>query len=173
MKSDTKQIIEIVGIFGVIASLFFVGMQLMLDRRVAMSEQYFNRAESEKSDLRALLESEAYFSQQEENWERGERPAWWDESSELASLIRDGTMTPSSLYVDILQSRIDLIGYDSIYYQYTQGLIPSEYWEVQETVIENQMRRDIIRKNQYRQNRRPINEVVSRILSEIESEIKF
>ena len=50
MRTSKKDIVEIVGIFAVVASLIFVGMQLMLDRKVALAEQYFNRAESVKAD---------------------------------------------------------------------------------------------------------------------------
>ena len=55
MNAKQKEVVEIVGIFAVVASLIFVGMQLMLDRKVALAEQYFNRAESAKADRRAIL----------------------------------------------------------------------------------------------------------------------
>lgn len=60
MKTSKKYIVEIAGIFAVVVSLIFVGMQLQLDRKVALADQYFNRAESAKADRRALLESDDY-----------------------------------------------------------------------------------------------------------------
>lgn len=55
MKASKKELVEIVGIFAVVASLIFVGMQLQLDRKVALAEQYSNRAESVKADRRIIL----------------------------------------------------------------------------------------------------------------------
>ena len=59
MKGSKKELVEIVGIFAVVASLILVGMQLQLDRKVALAEQYSNRAESVKADRRVILESDA------------------------------------------------------------------------------------------------------------------
>ena len=52
MKTDMKQIIEILGMFAVVASLIFVGQQLMLDRRVAIAHQ-------SQSDLFISLHADA------------------------------------------------------------------------------------------------------------------
>ena len=54
MQSDTRKILEIVGVLSVVASLLFVGMQLLLDRRITTAEQYQNRAESRKSDFPSM-----------------------------------------------------------------------------------------------------------------------
>ena len=70
MNSDKiRQIIEAIGISAVVASLIFVGMQLLLDRRIAVADQYFNRAEAQRENLRTRTESEAFFANQEEMWE--------------------------------------------------------------------------------------------------------
>ena len=84
MKFD-KQSIEVIGILGVIASLTFVGMQLMLDRQVALADQYFNRTESRLATVRSQLESEAYIDLMVMQWENGSRPAFL--SGELELLI--------------------------------------------------------------------------------------
>ena len=73
MKINLKDSIEIVGIFAVVASLLFVGLQLQLDRKVALADQYFNRAESAKADRRALLDSDDYMIGVEQWWADGGR----------------------------------------------------------------------------------------------------
>ena len=69
----------IIAAIAVVASLVFVGMQLMLDRKVAIAEQYFNRTESVKEDRRMKMVSEAYLQYKEEAWAIGRRPQYWNE----------------------------------------------------------------------------------------------
>ena len=68
MKIDNKALVELVGVLTVTASLVFVGMQLMLDRKVAIAEQYFNRTESAKQDRRTLLLSPVFYQEVEDWW---------------------------------------------------------------------------------------------------------
>jgi hypothetical protein len=128
MRINNKEIIELVGIFALVASLIFVGMQLLLDRRIAMSDQYFNRAESVKSDLRAELESEESYLEFEEMWALGERPPYWDENWDIARQVEEGIVSVSSIRTQILRQQLRVIGFDNIYYQYTQELIEEEFW---------------------------------------------
>ena len=66
MKTSKKELAEIVGIFAIVASLIFVGLQLRLEHKVAMADQYFNRAETVKEDYRTRLLSPEYFRVVEE-----------------------------------------------------------------------------------------------------------
>jgi hypothetical protein len=126
MSLDKKQLIEITGVAAVVASLLFVGAQLILDRRIARSDQYASRAESMKSDLRAQLESESWMSGADLRWEAGERPGWWptefeNDSEELGYSGRE-------VWADIITSRLMLLQMDNLYFQYDQGLLPDESW---------------------------------------------
>ena len=95
MQLDTKRLIEYVGVLTVVASLLFVGMQLYLDRQIASAEQYQNRAESRKSDLRTLLESDAYLTLSAERWDAGNRPRWWNE--EIEAFIEKESLSNTSI----------------------------------------------------------------------------
>ena len=170
MKNDIRSTIEIIGIFGVIASLIFVGMQIMLDRRIAMAEQYSNRAESEKADIRARLESEDYFNMREEEWMGGIRPFWWTENSEVANQISEGRKSVRSLFFEIESVRLILIGYDNEYYQYELGLIAEDYWGIVRGVIKSGIQRDFIYCNQISASRRPIQAEIELIFGELEAE---
>ena len=122
MILNNKQVFELVGAIAIVASLAFVGMQLLLDRRVAVAEQYFNRAETQIANYRSKLESDAYFQVQEERWARGLRPRWWDENSELVNIMDKGEMSVRELALDELEARMSIIAFDNLYFQFNQGV---------------------------------------------------
>ena len=137
MKSNTRKILETVGILSVVASLLFVGMQLLLDRRIATSEQYQNRAESRKSDFRAMLESDGYMAYETERWESGIRPSWWTDELKV-NAEREG-LSSTSIVASILSDRMSLVHFDNLYYQYNQGMLDEEFWQGVLGLLETQM----------------------------------
>ncbi len=171
MKASKKELVEIVGIFAVIASLIFVGMQLLLDRKVALAEQYFSRAESVKADRRSVLESQDYMQYMEESWALGRRPAYWDEDWEIARHVEDGTLSVRSVIAAIIGSQLAIIGYDSVYFQYQQGLLGEELWNKLRSNLKRDMARDELTRAVFEHHARStISPVVEEILREIESE---
>ena len=171
MKASKKEIVEIVGIFAVVASLIFVGMQLMLDRRVALAEQYFNRAESAKSNRMAILESEDLMQYYAEIWALGWRPSVWDEDWEIAAHVAEGSIGVRSVMAAITRDQLGIIGYDSVYFQYLQGLLDEELWgELRSTMKRSMARSELTRAVYSRYARTTIRPVVEEVLREIESE---
>lgn len=156
-----RQIIEIIGIATIIASLVFVGMQLLLDRRVAMADQYFNRIEAQRATLRTRLESDAYFVNQEEMWELGIRPDWWNESSDVAVLVRESKLSARSLYYQITVAEITLLDHDSNYFQYQQGLLDT--WNRDRAAIRTAIRNSEVTKNVFLNTRRRIGQIFREI----------
>ena len=143
MKIDGRTAAELLGIFGIIASLVFVGMQLSLDRRVAEADQYFNRSESRKADLRALLESEFYMEETERRWTNGDRPSWWNDNYE--SIAIELGLSPINIRVIIIEGTMSFIHLDGIYHQYQAGLIEEEVWEASRDSIRSLIRPPIFR----------------------------
>ena len=171
MKASKKDIVEIVGIFAVVASLIFVGMQLMLDRKVALAEQYFNRAESVKADRRTALESDDLMRLYEEAWALGWRPSYWDDDWEVARHVQAGTLSVRSLLARILEGELSIIGYDSVYFQYQQGLLDEELWNGLRATLKRSMAQDeLTRAISQRHARTTLRPVIEEILREIESE---
>lgn len=163
--------VEIAGIFAVVASLIFVGLQLRLDRKVAVAEQYFNRAESAKADRRAMLESDDYMQFRGELWALGDRPSFWDESSELAAQVADGSISVRSLRAGIVSLQLSVIGYDNVYFQYQQGLIEDEMWNhLRSTMKRNMAGNEIVRQAYSLYARPTIRPIIDEILKEIEAE---
>lgn len=171
MKASKKDLVEIAGIFAVVASLIFVGMQLQLDRKVALAEQYSNRAESVKADRRIILESDALMQYREKRWALGWRPAYWDEDWEIAGLVKEGALSSRGVIAAIIQDQLAIIGYDTIYYQYRQGLLEEESWIGLRSSLKRGMARDELARAVYITHARAtIRPVVEELLHEIESE---
>ena len=169
MKADKKQIIEAIGIASVVASLLFVGIQLLLDRRLALAEQYFDRSESVKSDLRSLLESDAYYRSQEELWEQGVRPVFWDEESETAQLVREGKLSIASLHLQMLQAELEVLAFDNNYFRYQQGLLNDEFWLTNIDYITRLLARSELYRYVFETRARPtVRPVLERIFDELD-----
>ena len=174
MKMSNKTFMEMLVNLTVIASLIFVGMQLLLDRRVAIAEQYFNRAESVKEDRRAALASPQYYQAREERWALGRRPSFWNEDWEIAKQVEEGTLSVASLYSMITRGELAIIGYDNIYFQYQQGLIGEEEWQLFRQGIKRRLKddphRELLRAFWLSRSRPAIRPVIEQILQEIDSE---
>ncbi len=170
LKLSKKETAEALGAFAVVASLLFVGLQLYLDRKVALVDQYFNRGESAKADRRTKLESDAYFKHIEESWALGWRPYYWDEEWLVAQQIKSGERTVAAVMANEMGLRLDIIGYDSLYYQYQHGLLNEESWNQLRTSLKISMAADEFRRHVYqayvRANLRP---VIEEIVKEIET----
>ena len=171
MKASKKELVEIVGIFAVVASLIFVGMQLQLDRKIALAEQYTIRAESVKADRRIVLESDALMQYFEESWALGWRPAYWDEDWEITGHIEDGALSVRSVVAAIYMDQLSIIGYDTVYFQYRQGLLDEELWSGLRVSLKRTMAQDELAKAIYSHHARTnIQPVIEELLREIESE---
>ncbi|TRX56883.1 hypothetical protein [Thalassomonas sp. M1454] len=171
MKTNKKELAEILGIFAVVASLVFVGMQLHLDRKVALAEQYFNRAESVKEDYRTALLSPEYFRAVEEEWTLTGRTSYSDKEWEELKKVREGALNIKSVEAMVLINRLQIVGYDNLYFQYKQGLLTEASWNglrlsLKSSMSGSEMVRDIFQMHA----RSTIQPVVEEILKEIEAE---
>ena len=167
MKIEQKLIIEIVGVIAVVASLIFVGLQLMLDRRVAIAQQYSERADYQMSEYRSMMESEVYFRVQAERWERGERPLWWDESSDLARQYNAGKISVEDITMRWLAARLSHVGWDNLYFQYRQGLIEDDVWQIYRNNLKIGLSNDEILRAIISGGRRPVGELAMVLFEEL------
>ena len=126
MRLDSKIVVEVVSALAVVASLLFVGMQLILDRRVAIAQQYHSRAEYRAENARAALQSEARMSGLAKSWEEGFRPTWWTEEIGSSFPTSWDSAEFSSALLDLDLAFYD---YDNIHYQYEQGLLSEDLWQ--------------------------------------------
>ena len=165
MKTDTKQLIEIVGIFGVVASLVFVGMQFVFDRRVAIAGQYQSRAELRVQGILGQLDNEDLISDRANGWEQN-RPGWWNEEIEHIFVQSEDSM--ATIARRQAQWEIFAVNMDNNYYQYKQGLLEEHIWEDFRQSITDVMRNPM-RKAYYVNLSLPsLDEVIDEIVVEID-----
>lgn len=141
----------------------------MLDRRVAIAGQYFNRAEAQRADMRVFIESDAYFEVQEEKWNRGTRPLWWNAevNAKITPLIENGNMSIKEFTLEELRALSGVIAFDNIYFQYKQGLLNEEDWNIYRQMMKRRMERNVIDKAVLINDSRPIRKIAQEILDEL------
>lgn len=170
MKIEQKQLVEIIGLTAIFASLIFVGLQLILDRRVAVAQQYSDRAEAQRADYRTMIESDIFIRVQTEKWERGERPFWWDENSNLAERFNEGEISIEELVIDGLEAQMDYVSFDNLYFQYNQGLLDVDDWAIYRKNLKYNLSANEINKVLFSSRIRPLGELASVLLKELENE---
>lgn len=121
MKIEFKNALETIGIFGVIASLIFVGMELRLSRNIALGSAYSERAESRKADLRIWFESDFLMNDEQSQIENGNLPSWWNE--DIAQMHTAENIPIAALARTVRLRQIDLIHLDNLLYQKELGLL--------------------------------------------------
>ena len=127
MKERTREVIEIVGIFGLIASLIFVGMQMMLDRRIAMGNQFHDRTEIGHEGMIAQFQSDAWVAMQAREWEAGFLPDWWNEK--ITAYQQEHGYSMKDIVRLELSARMRLVRMNNNYFQHQLGLISDETWD--------------------------------------------
>ena len=103
--------LQVVGIFGVIASLVFVGLEMRQSREIAISEIYHSRAESERSNYSESISSPAYLSG----------------SAKLAAGSVDA-LTPEENTALIHSFMAQLAIWENDHFQYQNGFLSEEHW---------------------------------------------
>ena len=108
-----REWLEIIGIFGVIASLIFVGLEMRQSQKIALSAAYQARSDSSMVIRMAAVESETL---QSANGKLREGKGFEDLSPEELSAVID-LMAGNMIYLE------------NMHYQYVNGFISEEHWE--------------------------------------------
>jgi len=103
--------LQIIGIFGVIASLIFVGLQLKQSQEIAISAAYQARADAASDINLTALNTPEY-------------------TSAFAKVMaRDyESITPEELVAYETYLGANIIMYENQYQQYLMGFLPEEHW---------------------------------------------
>ena len=103
--------LQVIGLFGVIGSLIFVGLQMKQDREIALSVAFQARAESTAETLLSMSQNEAYVS--------------------VYAALNSGdfeTITGK----DRTAFSIAMVGgmylWENSYYQFRDGFLPEDHW---------------------------------------------
>ncbi len=120
-----KDWIEVVGIFALVASLVFVGMQMKQTQEIAIAEQYQERAIYGAEHVGAFAENEALLGTVVKEMQSAY------ESGELGDSLVNDYETIGAEYVatNIMMASKGLVTLDNYYFQYQQGFMEDEAWE--------------------------------------------
>jgi hypothetical protein len=105
--------LQVVGTFGVIASLVFVGLEMRQTREIAISQIYHSRADAERSNYTEAISSQAYLSG-------------------IAKLSSGsvGTLTPEEDAAVIHFFMAQLSTWENDHFQYQNGFLSEEHWNM-------------------------------------------
>jgi len=149
--------LQIVGLFGVIASLMFVGMQMKQDREIALSAATQARTESVIQNIHSLASNPILASALDKI-----------EFGEIESLL------PSERRTLILSSQAALFGLENSHYQYLNGFISEDKWRASRETLKNVLEQGFSTRTYYETNRgqwlESFQQVVDDLILEIDSE---
>jgi len=126
LKLNNKEFLEMAGAIALVGSLAFVGLQMKLDRDIALAQSFSDGIESRKEDIRAKMESESYMLMLETLWDSSQRPEWWLNASESyeSKTLNSGAQIMARFF----EVELDYLEFENLYYRYEQGLIEEEHW---------------------------------------------
>lgn len=149
--------LQVIGLFGVIASLIFVGMQMKQDREIALSAATQARTDTTIQNIMGAVSNPYYMS--------------------AIDKIADGkqdTLTASEALAVRNQSVAVLFNLENVHFQYGQGFIPSERWSATRETLKGLLRPAWGPRAQYESNprawRAPFQSLVNELLAEIDAE---
>jgi len=124
-RFNWRDLTEIVGFVAIVASLIFVGMQLMQSQEIAIASQYQERASTAV---------EYYGSQMQNELATAEKGAAiitdvraGKASPALTSIVEG--RSPESVGMWFYENRVFFVMLDNFHYQYSAGFMEDESWE--------------------------------------------
>jgi hypothetical protein len=157
-SSKINDWLQVVGLFGVIGSLLFVGLQMQQDRQVAILAAYQARTDLTVETTMAMAanhEMIAAFTK----LQLGE---------EFASL------TQAELLMIMPQAAAQLYMTENIHFQYISRFLPDDHWRKSRAVLKSGLRMGPMRRiyeNSPDQWRDSFGELVEEIIAEIDAEV--
>lgn len=120
-KLDIQDLIQLIGMVGIIGSLIFVGLEMRQTQRIAIASQVDARSQSQLARRNIWLEGQ---------WELGHQitSTPYEKLSEAEKFARN----------QMLYWQMDI--QTNNYFQYRMGLLTEEQWEVVAFRIEDQWR---------------------------------
>lgn len=147
-----------VGIFAVVASLIFVGLQMQLDREIALSAATQARTDTTIQDIAAAASNPIYMSAIDKI-----------ELGEVDSLL------PSEKRAVFMHGAATLFNFENVHYQYLSGYVTEERWEATREALTGLLRFKHGPRQTYEQNPAAWTEsfqiVVDALIAELNSEI--
>jgi hypothetical protein len=148
---------QVIGIFALVASLIFVGMQMRLDREIARVTIYQSRASTTAEVLATLASSPEAIA------------------ASVKSMTGDEITSQDMLLGTFQLSSVFTLS-DNSYYQYQQGFLPEEHWLSVRRTVKNAISGNPFAWQHVKRNldtfRPAFRDEVIRMISEIDEDVE-
>jgi len=148
---------QVIGIFALVASLIFVGLQMQQDRDIALSAATQARTATTIQDISSAASNPIYMSAIDKI-----------ESGNLASLL------PSEKRAVWMQNTATLFNLENVHSQYISGYVSQERWKASRETLKGLLRPAYGPRQNYEQNpdawMESFQRVVDELIDEIDSE---
>jgi hypothetical protein len=149
--------LQVIGLFGVIGSLIFVGLQMKQDREIALSAATQARTDTTIDSILGAVSNPYHLSAIDKI---------------AAGRIED--LTPSERWVLTGLARTALFNLENVHYQYQQGFIPEDRWDASRKTLKQLLRRRLHARAAFEENpdawRASFRAVVQEAIIEIDAE---
>lgn len=150
---------QVVGIFAVVASLVFVGLQMQQDREIALSVATQARTETTLQSIAANAANPFYMSA----------------IDKIANGDAELLLASEKQALFLLGTQV-LFNFENVHYQYLNGFVPEERWVGTRQSLKGLLKRPFGPRSAYEGNpaawRESFQEVVNVLINEIDSESK-
>lgn len=147
--------LQVIGLFGVIASLIFVGLQMKQDREIALTERFNARSETTIQLYMSMADNPVLRTAREKVRNGARDQLTEDEQAALTYL-----------------SQAALTSFENTHFQYVNGYIDDEHWDrtvarIKSDIVSGNLRREY--ENSRDQWRRSFQAVMDGLIDEVES----
>jgi hypothetical protein len=151
--------LQIVGLFGVVGSLMFVGLQMRQDREIALSAATQARTDTTIQNIMGTASNPFYMS-----------------ALDKIAAGQAGDLAPSEQMALFLTGTAALFNFENVHYQYLSGFIPDERWRGTRQALKGVLTRLDGTRRVYESNpgawRESFQKVVNELIAEIDVEEK-
>ena len=150
--------LQVVGLFGVIASLIFVGMQMKQDREVAILAAYQARTDLTAGSIVAWMDNDDFRAAARKARAPGAGP---------------DTLAPEELQLVVMQAAAQMYMTENVFFQYESGYLPDDHWQKSRAVFKDSLSRWPLRQvyeNDPDDWRPSFGALIKEILAEIDAE---
>ena len=149
--------LQVVGLFGVIGSLIFVGLQMKQDREIALSAISQSRTENTMQSITDHLAN-----------------PFWMSGMDKIEAGDSGSLTPSERRAISWYGTTVLYNFENMHFQYINGFVTAEHWTKARETLKSIMRSPAGTRTTYEATkgtwRASFQDVLDEILAEIDAE---
>jgi hypothetical protein len=161
---------QVVGIFALVASLIFVGLQMKQTQNIAIADQYQDRSDAALEYYLAQFQSDQMLTQRASEFAARAKAGGMSEQVAVA-IENQGAVSVTLIY---LRFRAIIIMFDNYHYQYEQGFLDESAWQGFRFRLKNTLSVDLyeaLYNSETGTYRQTFQELCSQLLHELDNDL--